>query len=339
MVSIKFPKFPQSAARLARDLADALRSVQGATVHVRQEPDADGRVDCECRRCGEQFKVEAGRWQAHETDVFCVYQGHSAPKPEWLPASHLASARQAVIEAKRAQLQQIIAGQGTAVAPHGAIESFTRDANGRDRLVLLPLPALELLRSGRTCPACGCGYSFVGVAYFCPLCGHQSAEIALRQLAESIRTSLPGMPGALAAFGADQAAQHRQYVLEYMLISIVGTFESVGNELYRLKTGESAPKLTFQRLSGKNSGNELWLRDVGHSYEDHVGAAGVARLTVCFQMRHVLSHCRGIVDADYVAKSHDATYRVGERLRVAPADLLEFVGVVERLVAGMRSDL
>ncbi|WP_206615622.1 hypothetical protein, partial [Solirhodobacter olei] len=49
------------------------------------------------------------------------------------------------------------------------------------------------------------------------------------------------------------------------------------------------------------------------------------------QQRHLFAHQQGIVDADYLTRSGDTTYAVGQRLLIKPASVLEFADLIERL--------
>jgi len=66
-----------------------------------------------------------------------------------------------------------------------------------------------------------------------------------------------------------------------------------------------------------------------------VTEAQLIRLNVYFQQRHLLSHCQGIVDEEYLAKSGDASYAVGQRLVITEEAVLEFASVVELLGNGL----
>lgn len=53
------------------------------------------------------------------------------------------------------------------------------------------------------------------------------------------------------------------------------------------------------------------------------------------QARHVLAHQDGIVDADYVAKSGDRRYKVGQRLVVTAAEVRRLADLAEKLAAAL----
>ena len=55
------------------------------------------------------------------------------------------------------------------------------------------------------------------------------------------------------------------------------------------------------------------------------------KLKTYFQQRHLFAPCQGIVDNDYVTRSGDKTYAVGQRLIITPDAVVEFADLVERL--------
>ena len=88
----------------------------------------------------------------------------------------------------------------------------------------------------------------------------------------------------------------------------------------------------FQNLEASD---ELWSGALGKTYSDMLDEAEHRDLVRLVQVRHVLVHQDGIVDADYVAKSGDSLYAVGQRLVVTPADVRRLADLTERLVAGL----
>src|ERR1700730_3121190 len=56
--------------------------------------------------------------------------------------------------------------------------------------LIVPISAAEELRQKFTCEQCGCRYSSLGAAFFCPACGHNSAESTFSQTIEKGQKSL-----------------------------------------------------------------------------------------------------------------------------------------------------
>ena len=92
----------------------------------------------------------------------------------------------------------------------------------------------------------------------------------------------------------------------------------------------------FQNLS---EGSELWRLAFGKEYSDHLGSGGLGVLTRIFQQRHLLAHRQGLVDEDYIKRSGDTSYRIGQRLVVREAAVREGLALVGKLAAGIADDV
>lgn len=65
----------------------------------------------------------------------------------------------------------------------------------------------------------------------------------------------------------------------------------------------------FQSLG---AGNDLWKQAFGSDFVRHIGADGLHSLNRYFQQRHLLAHKDGIVDADYIQRCADSSYKAGQ---------------------------
>ena len=89
----------------------------------------------------------------------------------------------------------------------------------------------------------------------------------------------------------------------------------------------------FQRL---DQGSEYWRNAVGSGYEDWLSIDEMNSLIILFQKRHLLSHSEGIVDARYIQKSKDRTYKEGQRIVVTGNDIDHLVSLVSKLSNNIR---
>jgi hypothetical protein len=62
----------------------------------------------------------------------------------------------------------------------------------------------------------------------------------------------------------------------------------------------------------------------------------MADLLRLIQQRHLLSHSEGIIDQDYVNKSGDKTYAVGQRLVIQETTIIRAAYLVSKLVAELK---
>jgi hypothetical protein len=206
------------------------------------------------------------------------------------------------------------------------------------RQVLLPLAAAEPMRFKITCPACACRYAVIGVAFFCPACGHNAAEMIFSQTIAGIRNVLDALAGVPAAIpDRDTATTMARLIIENGLQNAVTAFQRYAEAIY----AHCCPSLpqprrnAFQNLS---EGSDVWHAATGKQYRDYLDTSELAALTRFFQQRHLLAHTQGLVDSDYIARTGDTAYHVGQRLVVRQAAVRECLALIGKLAAGMTCD-
>ncbi len=74
--------------------------------------------------------------------------------------------------------------------PRDSFISITMKVDSQPQQVALPPTAAEPMRLKIACPVCECRYAVIGAAYFCPSCGHNSADQVFAQTIAGIRQSL-----------------------------------------------------------------------------------------------------------------------------------------------------
>ncbi|MFQ5910054.1 MAG: hypothetical protein ACE5IJ_04945 [Thermoplasmata archaeon] len=123
--------------------------------------------------------------------------------------------------------------------------------------------------------------------------------------------------------------------LKGRLSDAVTAFQRLADFLYtRLPKAPPVKGPVFQRV---RDGSSLWKRAIGEGYEAVLTGMEIDRLNVLFQRRHLLEHTDGIVDQQYLDRSHDQTYRVGQRIVVNVQDVVELANLVKRLGTGLAS--
>ena len=91
----------------------------------------------------------------------------------------------------------------------------------------------------------------------------------------------------------------------------------------------------FQNLF---EGGALWKEAFGKDFEDYLSESDVEELNLYIQQRHLLSHREGLVDEDYIRKSGDQRYIVGQRIVVSEPAVRSCLDLVRRLGTGMQKD-
>ncbi len=103
----------------------------------------------------------------------------------------------------------------------------------------------------------------------------------------------------------------------------------------RLRGGASIPRKgnAFQSLS---EGSTLWRQAGSKGYDDLLSASDIADLSRLFQQRHLLAHCEGMVDQDYISRSGDQTYAIGQQMEEAVGHAIDLasqlIGELKKLV-------
>jgi hypothetical protein len=334
------------------ELQRTLRKLErGTTITVSMPLDTDGYLDRRCpwSECQFLFKVLVEDWNTKVANelAYCPFCGHSAPAKEFVTPTQRQYLRDVVIGRLRRELGSAIRADAQTFnalnrpMDAGLISlSMRMDVSTPAVTMALPPKVLDAMTLRLICEACQCQSSVIGAAFFCPACGHNSADQTFSQSIASARASI----GSLAVISAaildrDAAAQTARMLTEGTLGSLVTAFQRFVEVLYpRLpKAATATPRRNaFQSL---DEGSRLWETAGGRSYEKIVDAPPMTLLRRMFQQRHLLAHQEGMVDQEYVSRSGDLTYKIGQRLVVHGDTVLAFTDRLEELASGMKADV
>jgi len=303
--------------------------------------DSDGYLDRECpaTECEFEFKVHGDDWRNIVTDelVHCPFCGHVADSGKWFTQDQLENLR----EGARAQLSALIGGALRKDAeswnrqqPRNSFIRMTLQVKDRPEHVLVPPEAADPMRLKITCSQCACRYAVVGAAYFCPACGHNSADQMFRQSMHGIGSVMDALPHIRAAItDKDVAETTARQAVEAGLQNAVTSFQRYAETLYaKFPAAPKARRNAFQNLA---DGSTLWHSVSGKNYADYLTAAQLSDLTRLFQQRHLLAHTDGIVDQDYITRSGDSSYAVGQRIIVRDNSVRELLSILLKLTECM----
>ena len=322
-----------------------LRSLEGGgEVSIPMADDEEGYFDRECpsEDCLFQFKMLSEDWhKAKEVErLHCPACGHTDHSDRWWTQQQVEHMQAAAVAQLQGALNQALksdANKFNRRSPRGGLISMTMKVDSRPQHVMLPPAATDPMALKITCPSCACRYAVIGAAYFCPACGHSAAEQVFDQTIAGIKATLGALDQVRAALpDRDIAETTVRVVVENGLQNAVTAFQRVVEALFEeLPSSPKAGRNVFQRLS---QGSDLWRKETGRSYSDHLDAASLNQLGRAFQQRHLLAQRKGLVDDEYIAKSGDTRYRPGQRMVLRAEAVTEAVALVETLVAGLRAD-
>lgn len=327
------------------ELLRELKRLDGThTVSVPVPTDADGYFDKECpnEECQSSFKVFAEDWRniVRDEEMFCPFCRHAAPTDQWHTTEQVEAAKKAAIAQFQGRINSAMkrdADQWNRRQPRDSFLKITMKVDSRPGHVFLPPMAAEPMRLKITCPACSCRYAVIGAAFFCPACGHNAADLMFTQSIDAIRKALGAIPGVRAAIDDRDAAETTvRLIVENGLQNAITAFQRYAEALYatRFPSLPAPRRNAFQNLA---EGSALWLAASGKEYGDFLTVAELTVLGRYFQQRHLLAHRQGLVDADYITRSGDTSYREGQRLVVREASVQECLTIVEKIARGMAS--
>lgn len=304
-------------------------------ISVPIEPDAEGYLDKECpsEPCCFLFKVHSDDWAniVRDEEVFCPSCRYVAPAQSWFTRWQVEAAKKYAIGTITNSINKAMRADAAASKRrhnHNSFLSITLDVRGGRNAVLVPVAAAEPMRLHTTCEGCGCRYSYVGAAYFCPSCGANSASHTFTQTLNTIRTAAGLGETLRKTLGPDEAEVMIRTLLEKAIQDTVMSFQRLNEHLYERQCGKMARRNAFQNL---DAGSELWRAEIGQAYVDLIGQPKLDKLKIYFQQRHLLAHQQGIVDQDYIDRSSDRTHAAGQRLLIRDSTVREFADLIEEL--------
>jgi hypothetical protein len=324
------------------DVSRGLRRLErGMTISVSLPSDAEGYDEKECPNpdCLAQFKVHTDDWTNLVADevVYCPICRYPANSQSWFTQEQIDYAQTVARERMIGEIDRVFAQgsrRASRRAPRDGLIVLSFSYKPSPRRYVAPLEASDVLVQRSTCEACTCRYASVGAAFFCPACGHNSARSTFSDTLATVRASLELLPRLRELVDADAAADLRRNIIENGLVKLVAAFQRYAEATYDALPGpKAAPGFNaFQRLA---DGSTLFAGAGRPSYESILGATKLAELGRYFQQRHVLSHEDGLVDQQYIDRSGDTSYRIGQRLIVKADSVRHAADLIDELAKGL----
>jgi len=292
------------------------------TGSVKIEVDEDGYTDRECPNedCLFPFKVFEEDWINLFKDeaVFCPKCRQEEKSNSFWSSSHLDIIKNKIIE-----------------RIHDAWDGRTIPSN-----IVDSVPALEIYKQKHDCENCSARYSVIGATYFCPCCGHNSILKTFNETLNKVEIKISNIPIILEQLkdlnDADQAEIIATSLIESSLSDIVVGFQRYLEERFIQVTGKSLKRNPFQNLK---RGSDAWKEFFGFEYSDFISKYELARLNTAFQQRHLFQHNEGIVDQEYINKSEDTSYKIGQRVVLKPDFIIESKQIVKLLITSMNKKI
>lgn len=327
-------------------LRELRRLKRGVKITISLPDDADGYLDrlCQHVECKAEFKVFSDDWSGKVADekVYCPLCRHEAESGEW----NTPKQQKYIEEVGKAELQKQL---------NNAFRSDSRKFNSRqprggliqmsmsyqpDRIrVPIPADAADAMRLKASCEECGCRYSSVGAAFFCPACGHNSAISTFDNALETVRVTLGSIPAirkAVSEAVSEDAAQDTiRQTLESTLVKIIASFQRFAEARFHALPNANKFRVRRNLFQNLPDSNQIWHDATGTGYDSILSVQEYSELTVCFQQRHLLAHQEGIVDQQYIDRSGDHAYSIGQRLVIRDSAVDRLSDLIAKLSAGL----
>jgi hypothetical protein len=320
---------------------------QGVQMPINIAIDDKGYLDrlCPSDECQAEFKVLFDDWKAKVRDegAYCPICRHDAAGTKWNTPEQSEYIRKAALS----HVQKVVHGAMSddsrsfnARQPRGGFIQLSLSYRPSSPIVAIPPEAADCLRQQFVCESCGCRYSSVGAAFFCPACGHNSAATTFTKSVETVRASVAGIGAIKAAVQAvadeDVATDTTRQILENGLVKLVASFQRYAEATFNCLPNAGSFNVRKNLFQNLGESSTLWRSATGKGYEELLDQSEMAALGVFFQQRHLLAHREGIVDEAYVAKAQDSTYKVGQKLIIRESAVSRLADIVDRLASGLK---
>ena len=305
------------------------------------EPDQDGYIDKECpnTECLFQFKVLETDWteKFRDEEVHCPLCNHTATSNKWFTTNQIEEGQERIKKYISSRLhnafRETAKSFNSKQSRNGFLTMSMKVTGGHKSELILPIASAMEMELKICCKSCNSNYAVIGSAFFCPYCGHNSAEETFYNAVKKIKDKINNIPlihSSLLSVSKDTAANTCRSLIETGLLESVVAFQRFNEVLFGRKFPEMQVRMNaFQKL---DAGSEYWKNAIGLSYTDWITDTEMTKLMVFFQRRHLLAHTEGIVDQKYIERSGDLNYSIGQRIVIKEADVLECVGLIEKIV-------
>lgn len=323
------------------DLLKKLDSMKSVSIPL--EADEKGYIDKQCpsEDCEFLFKVHADDWTKIFKDeaVWCPMCRHEAPANQWYSIAQMEHAKEQALKVFKGEIHNAMVSGAEKFnrrqPGNGFITMSMTVQGGRVQTSVIPARAAEEMQLEIQCEVCNSRYAVIGNAFFCPACGHNSVTRNYADALKKIQVKRDNLEiireALIGSVGKDKAEVTCRSLLESCISDGVVAFQKFCEGLYT-DFGEP-PFNAFQRL---DQGSDLWEKAIGHGYTDWLGSDELTGLKVLYQKRHILAHNDGLVDAKYIKKSGDGTYKEGQRIVVSERDIGELLVYLDKLGSALK---
>ncbi|MBL7722498.1 MAG: hypothetical protein JNK27_00045 [Chitinophagaceae bacterium] len=330
-------------------LIQELQRINGThQISVPIRPDKDGYVDKECpdKKCLFQFKVHEDDWKNifKEEKVFCPMCRNEAAAKSWFTAGQIKWARQRAKEHIHGMVNNAFiegARHFNENQPRNSFLKMSMNFTGKPGMkYIVPIAAGQAMELKIACKECSARYAVIGSAFFCPCCGHNSAEETFENAVRKVEAKIQNIElvrTSLLAVSKDAAENTCRSMIETSLNECVVAFQRFNEVSFAKKF--PAVNIRMNAFQNLEAGAGYWQQNLGKSYSDWISQTELDELVIYFQRRHLLCHTEGIVDQRYIDNSRDPSYQVGQRVIVKEKDVTHCLRIIQKVIESLKAEL
>jgi hypothetical protein len=322
-----------------------LKALEKTKISVPIEVDEDGYEDRECPNedCLFLFKVDAEDWKNIFKDevVYCPLCRHEANSDNWWTTEQLEEGKERAIRHFESKVDTALIKGAKDFNRNQSKNSFVKMTltvkGARPYNYILPIPSKDEMQLKIKCKECNAKYAVLGSAFFCPCCGHNSADETVDNSIKKIEDKIKNLPlirRAVEAISKDEAETTCRSIIETSLSECVVAFQ----RFCEVTFSQSLPdvKVKFNTFQNLEFGGQYWKDHYGESYNDWLDETDYSELNILFQKRHLLSHTEGMVDQKYITKVGNDNYKIGQRIVIKEKDVLKLIDLIKVIVGKLR---
>ena len=304
--------------------------------------DEEGYIDKECpnQECLYKFKIFAEDWKniCKDEAIYCPRCGKTATSDKWSTTEQIEESKQRAIESINYRIGSALEKDARIFnrkQKNNFIKLNMKVSGFKKFEINLPLSCKELIEQKVECKHCHTRYAVIGSAFYCPACGQNSAINTFEEFIKTTYSKLNNLDRINDAIeNKDDANRIIRSLLESIPNDLVESIQCLSEAVYdSLPNKKILKKNLFQRI---DDSNKLWKEAVGTSFENWLTNDEFERMKVYYQRRHLLIHTNGIVDEEYLNKTNDSNYKVGERIVFDQKSALEFTNIIEKVGEGIK---
>lgn len=308
--------------------------------------DEKGYYDRQCPNndCEFVFKIKAEDWKEKVSDevVYCPLCGYQATSDKWFTNEQVEEMKKIVLSFAKNCIQKELN------KTFKELEKSTRSNKyfnieykpGKQvSFINNPIGAKEEWALDITCEKCGTRYSVIGSAFFCPCCGYNAVDMVLNESLNTVEKMINSLNDIkcvyIEKFGQDVAETMCRTMLEGTLGDIVSAFQKYAESIFT----ELSPlvKVRVNDFQIVSKGSELYRNNIGKGYDEWLTNNELKTMNLMFQRRHIIEHNNGVIDAKYIEKSGDKTYKIGQRMIVHERNAIELLSIIRKLCSDLNS--